>query len=119
MTTEQKALYKNSKCENYQQVNTCMQCSQGFYFSKENDQCLTCQTDNSCAYCDFKDPTRCIMCKSNYFMTVQPNNRCVLNSELDVAEEVQEEVIPDIYIVSDFAPAVASALLSLLVLLFL
>lgn len=101
MTTEQKNLYKNSKCANYQVANACMQCKKGFYFSKENDQCLKCETDEKCAYCDFKDPTRCIMCNSEYFMTVQPNNQCIPNSNLDVTETVQEEVIPDIYIVKD------------------
>lgn len=99
MTTDQKNLYKNSKCANYQVVNSCMQCNQGFYFNKENNLCVKCETDDKCAYCDFKDPKRCIMCKSTYFMTVQPNNQCVLNSVLDVTVTVQEETIPDIYVV--------------------
>jgi hypothetical protein len=34
-------------------------------------------------------------------MTVQPNQKCVLNSELDEVVVETPEIIPDIYIVSD------------------
>lgn len=100
MTTAEKTLYSNSKCSNYQRINTCVQCMQGYYFNKENDQCVACETSSNCAYCDFKDPTKCIMCKSTFFMTVQPENVCISNSVLDVEIIETVEVIPDIYIVS-------------------
>lgn len=99
MTTDQKALYGNAKCANYRQDNRCGQCDEGYYFSTDNSQCVKCETDDTCAYCDFKDPTRCIMCKSSNFMTIKPNNVCVKNSVLNVAEVVEEVVLPDIYIV--------------------
>ena len=98
MTSTELTTYSNSKCSNYEKINTCVQCDEGYYFNITNDQCLSCDTDSNCAYCDFKDPSRCIMCKSTFFMTVQPNNSCISNSVLDVAETVVEEIIPDIYI---------------------
>lgn len=112
MTSGETSVYNNSLCKAYKRDNTCLQCNQGFYFSTSFDQCIACEFGaNECAYCDFKDPTVCIMCKPGYSMKPGTTKECIANTAYDIPVVEVPEVIPDIYIVDNHAHIIFSWIL--------
>jgi hypothetical protein len=59
-------------CADLTGITECSFCQLGYYL--EAGSCKQCQTDSSCAVCNYKLPSQCLVCADGYYM--QANNNC-------------------------------------------
>ena len=56
----------DSNCNDYKEKINCTACTPGYYF--ENEECVPCDSSSGCFYCNPDDPTKCIVCRPEYYM---------------------------------------------------
>jgi hypothetical protein len=83
-------------CAQFTPTRSCDFCEFGFYYNATTKACAACLTPaKSCAVCDFRNPSICLICSSGYFMN--RNSQCNLNVNTTVALRAADNPNTDFY----------------------
>lgn len=66
-------------CSKYIYDSRCSVCDFGYIL--ENNECVKCTTDDSCAYCDPSDKNKCYLCSIGY--TMNTSGGCEKSANFD------------------------------------
>lgn len=99
LSTAQRTAVGNDPCAQFSPTRACDFCQFGYYYNSATKSCSACQTPaKTCAVCDYRNPTICLICSAGYFMN--RTSQCNPNVNTTVAVKAADNPNTDFYTTS-------------------